>query len=155
MPEVIVLTRLGYDKLEKELAMLQTTLRPKSKERIKQARSFCDFHEDAEYEAALDEQRVIAERIDELRHIVNRAKIIPEESFTDTVELGAEVELVNVETRETMTYIVVASEEVAFHDAAISMDSPLGKALLGEKVGAEVTLSIPAGKVTVIVQAIR
>src|SRR5699024_525877 len=140
------LTKLGYEKLSNELHMLEKTIRPKSNERIKKARSFCDFHEDSEYEAALREQTKINERIKELRHMLRYADVVQDQTCKKKVGLGSQVRLVDLQTAETTIYTIVSSEEVALIEDAISDKSPLGKVLLGEVEKTEVEAQTPGGK---------
>lgn len=153
LPQKIWLTELGYEKLVDELKALETTFQPKNNERIKRARNFCDFHEDSEFAAALREQVTIMNRIRELQHILRHAKIVQSSSGTE-INLGSEVELIDVETDERTTYTIVSSEEVELHESAISVESPLGKALLGKEAGVEVTFRTPTGKRTVKINSI-
>lgn len=146
MSKKLTLTKLGYEKLSDELQTLEKTTRPKSNERIKHARSFCDFHEDSEYEAALNEQTKINERINELRHMLRYADVVQEQTIKKEVGLGSKVELVDLLMGETATYAIVSSEEVALIENAISDKSPLGKVLLGKKEKAEVKIQSPGGK---------
>src|SRR5699024_4871676 len=140
------LTKLGYEKLSDELQTLEKTARPKINERIKHARSFCDFHEDSEYEAALREQTKINERINELRHMLRYADVVQEQTYKKEVREGSKRELDCLQTGETSTYTIVSSEEAALIEDARSDKSPLEKVLKGKKEKAEIMINTPSGK---------
>lgn len=139
------LTKEGYEQLKAELDHLEKILGPKNKERIKRARSFCDFNEDSEYEAALEEQRKMNERINELRYLLDQATIIKERPSEDRVTLGSKVRVLDVVTGEQETFTIVSAEEADSFSGRISEVSPLGSALMGAEINENREVVTPNG----------
>lgn len=142
----ILLTEQGYKKLADELGELETTALPKSNERIKRARAFCDYYEDSEYKLALLEQKEIIERINELKNLLYQSAIIKKQTRKDKVRLGVMVELLDLSENTVTKHMIVSSKEITFFKDAISIESPLGRELLGKKVKDEITVHTPSGK---------
>lgn len=145
MGKELLLTKEGYEKLQQELTELETVLQPKNVARVTHARSFCDFNEDSEYDAALEEQSAIQQRIKQLQHTLRHAKIIEKEADSTTVAIGSTVEIMSVEDEEIETYTLVVPEEADPFVGHISMESPLGEALLGAMVDEEREVETPGG----------
>lgn len=139
------LTKEGYEQLKAELDHLEKILGPKNKERIKRARSFCDFNEDSEYEAALEEQRKMNERINELRYLLDQATIIKERPSEDRVTLGSMVRVLDLVTGEQETFTIVSAEEADSFSGRISEVSPLGSALMGAEINENREVVTPNG----------
>lgn len=149
MTQEIFLTQEGYDKLEAELEYLKATKRQDIAEKIRVARGFGDLSENAEYDAAKEEQAQLEERIYSIEQQLKNAKIIEDdrESAGDAVKIGSTVRVFDVEYKEEMTYTIVGTVEANPKKQKISNESPLGKALIGAKVGATVTVETPGGMV--------
>ena len=131
-----LLTYSGLRKLEDELDDLKVNQRKMIAQKIKEAREQGDLSENAEYDSAKDEQRDIETRIDEIEKILKNAEIIDEsEADTDTINVGCRVTLLDVEYDEEIEYCIVGSTEADSLKNMISNESPLGKALIGKKVG--------------------
>lgn len=145
MTEKVQLTKEGFEQLKTELDHLEKIQGPKNKERVKRARSFCDFNEDSEYEAALEEQRKIKERINELRYLLDQARIIKEEPSEYRVTLGSKVRVLDLVTEKQETFTIVSAEEADLFSGRISDVSPLGSALLGAEVNEQREVSTPNG----------
>lgn len=145
MPEEIILTREGFDKLETELQQLKTVRRREVAKRIKQAREFGDISENSEYEDAKNEQAFVEGRIREIEQMLRNARIIDDEIADDVVHLGKIVTLLDLETNEEITYSLVGSAEADPLDYKISNESPLGKAILNKKAGETVEIDAPIG----------
>ena len=116
-------------------------------QKIKEAREQGDLSENAEYDAAKDEQRDIEARIEELEKILKNAEVfVEEEADLDKVSIGCQVKILDCEFDEELTYKIVGSTEANSLKGKISNESPVGKALLGKKVGDTVTVTTPAGE---------
>ena len=144
----IFLTAEGLKKLELELEELKTVKRKEIAEKIKIARDFGDLSENSEYDEAKNEQAQIEEKIVKLDNMIANAKIIDEvELDTKTVNVGATVTLVQVESKKKLEYTIVGSAESNPLKGKISNESPVGKAILGKKKGNKVQVQLPNGNV--------
>lgn len=142
----VLLTPQGLKKLETELEHLKTVKRKEVAERIKQAIAFGDISENSEYDEAKNEQAQLEERIMKLENMLRKAKIIDEDEISvDTVSIGAKVKIMDKEFDEEVEYTIVGSAEADPYEMKISNESPVGKALLGKKVGEVVDVQIPDG----------
>ncbi len=146
MAKEVILTLEGLNKLEKELDYLKTVRRREVAERIKQALEFGDISENSEYEDAKNEQGFIEGRIIAIEKMLRNVKLIDDQEInTSEVSLGSKVTLLDLETNEELQYAIVGSTEADPFNSKISNESPVGKALLGKKVGEEVAVEVPAG----------
>ena len=115
-------------------------------EKIKEAREQGDLSENAEYDAAKDEQRDIEARIEELEAILKNAEVVVEdEADTEKINVGCKVLVYDEEFEEEVEFKIVGSTEANSLQGKISNESPLGKALIGAKVGDEISVEAPAG----------
>ena len=131
-----ILTSKGMKALEDELQVLKVVTRKEIAQKIKEAREQGDLSENAEYDAAKDEQRAIESRIEELEKIIKNAEVIDESVFDkDTVSIGSTVKFHDDEFDEELEYRIVGSTESDILNNLISNESPLGKALIGSRVG--------------------
>ena len=146
MAQEILLTAEAYKKKNDELEYLKTAGRDEIAERIKEARSFGDLSENSEYDEAKNEQAKIEARIVELEKTLENVTIIVDAVDTDAVTVGVTVTVLDVEYDEELTYRVVGSAEADPINGLISDDSPVGRALLGAKIGDEVVAEAPAGE---------
>ncbi|MEQ1849017.1 MAG: transcription elongation factor GreA [Candidatus Peribacteraceae bacterium] len=147
----VLITKEGLKKLQDELDYLKTTKRGEVAERLKEAISYGDLSENAEYEEAKNEQAFVEGRILELEKQVKHAKIITEHSTKTTkssvIDIGSVVTVKNLtEDEESETYTIVGSMEADPINHKISNESPIGKALLGREKGDTVDVTAPAGK---------
>jgi transcription elongation factor GreA len=149
MPEKeVVLTVAGLRKLEAELDYLKRVKRREVAERIKQAIEFGDITENCEYDDAKNEQAYIESKIARLENILRKARIISDEDVdTDVVRLGSRVILEDFVERDRIEYTIVGPHEADPIEMKISDESPVGKALLGHKVGDLVDVVVPMGLV--------
>ena len=139
-----ILTYAGLRKLEDELEDLKVNQRKMIAQKIKEAREQGDLSENAEYDSAKDEQRDIEARIEELEKILKNAEIVDEsEADTETINVGCKVKLLDVEFDEEIEYYIVGSTEADSLKNKISNESPLGKALIGKKVGETAQVETP------------
>ncbi len=144
----VVMTYDGLKKMEQELENLKTVRRKEVAEKIKEARGQGDLSENAEYDAAIEEQGEIESRIVQLENLLRNAEVIDEDVLKmDVVNLGSKVTVLDVEFDEEMEYTIVGSTEADPMNGRISNESPLGMALLGQKVGATVMADTPDGEV--------
>ena len=143
--------RLSAERLEElkqELTYLKTVREKEVAELIKEARSFGDLSENSEYVEAKNEQGKLYSRIAELDEILSNYTLIEEqETQKDTVHVGNNVLVRDLEFDETMQYQIVGSQEADPMNGRISEDSPFGRALLGRKAGEKVVVEAPAGSI--------
>ncbi len=140
------MTKEGFNKLKEELERLKKIERPKNIQDIAEARAHGDLSENAEYSAAKERQSFIAGRMQELEYKIATAEVIDSSSFTsDKVVFGATVSLLDLFKGENKKYKIVGEDEVDLKNGRISLASPVGKALIGSKVGDIVTIKAPAG----------
>lgn len=140
------ITPAGYETLQKELNELWHHERPKVTQEVSDAAALGDRSENAEYIYGKKRLREIDRRIRYLSGLLNRLEVIdPATVKSDRVEFGATVEAENVDTGETIVYQIVGEHEVDGKAKRISMKSPIGRALMGKKVGDDVFVSIPRG----------
>ncbi len=144
------ITDSGRKELEKELAELKSR-RGEIAEKIAEARSFGDLSENAEYDAAREEQGLLETRVIEIEDILQHASIIKSADAT-VVGLGSAVELKNGD--RTVTYTVVGPVEADPMEGKISDESPIGQALMGKRVGDEVTISTPKGEIVYTISSL-
>ena len=141
-----LLTYQGLQKLETELQDLKVVKRKEVAGKIKEAREQGDLSENAEYDAAKDEQRDIEARIEEIEKILKNAEVVVEEEVElDKINVGCQVRILDCEFEEELEYKIVGSTEANSLKGKISNESPVGKALIGAKVGDTVTVETQAG----------
>lgn len=148
MSEEILLTQEGYDKLEAERDMLVSVRRKEVSERLKEAISYGDLSENAEYDAAKNEQAELEERIHKLETMMRNAKIINEDEVSgDHVNVGLTVKVVETQTSEEQSFVIVGSTEADpfAEPARISNESLVGQGLLGKGIGEVVEIVVPDG----------
>ncbi len=148
-----VLTKQGLDKLNKELEYLKTDKRKEVSERIKVAQEFGDLSENAEYHEAKDEQAFTEGRILELEHLIKTSIVAEENSSKDIISVGSKV-LVEKDGQE-FSFTIVGSTEADPASGKISLEAPLGDALLDKKVGDEVEVKLPGGLMKYIIKDIQ
>ena len=141
-----ILTYEGLRKYEDELHELKVVKRQEVAQKIKEAREQGDLAENAEYDAAKDEQRDIEARIEELEKILKNAEVVVEDEVDlDKINIGCVVKLLDMEFSEELEYKIVGSTEADSLKGKISNESPVGKALIGCKVGDNVEVETAAG----------
>ena len=143
-----ILTSEGLKKLEDELDDLIVVKRKEVAQKIKEAREQGDLSENAEYDAAKDEQRDIEARIEEIEKILKNAEVVVEEDVNlDQINIGCSIRILDLEFDEELEYKIVGSTEANSLKGKISNESPVGKALMGKKVGDTVTVETQAGEI--------
>ena len=151
-PQTFHLTADGLEELKKELNELETIKLPEAVERVRLAREQGDLAENSEYHAARDDNAFIQGRIDELNELISRAKIV-KKTTNSVVSLGNKVTVTS--NGKTHTYHVVGKYEADPANQKISDESPLGRALMGKKVGQEVEYVAPVGKIIYRIEKIH
>jgi len=142
----IPMTAAGYTALEQELKQRQQVERPRIIQQISDARSHGDLSENAEYHAAKEQQSHNEGRIAELEDKLARAEIIDVSKLSgDTVKFGATVTLVDEDTEKQQVWQIVGETEADAKAGRISITSPLARALVGKKTGAQVEVVTPGG----------
>ncbi|HEY0581980.1 MAG TPA: transcription elongation factor GreA [Chloroflexota bacterium] len=143
--KVVYLTPEGKQRFKAELHELQTVRRHEVEDQIRRAKEFSDTVDNAEYDEAKQEQAFVEGRILELERLLATAKLIEEPTTkADFVRMGAHIKVVDPDGEEE-TYYLVGSHEADPRKGLISNESPIGRALIGKRVGDEVTVVAPAG----------
>jgi transcription elongation factor GreA len=142
-------TEEGLQKLKAELHQLRSVERKLATQAIVEARDKGDLSENAEYDAAREAQALLELRIAKLEDVIANARIIDETKIDlSKASILTTVKIKNLTNGASMKYTLVAENEADLKIGKISVDSPIGKALLGKKVGDKVDVQVPAGKVT-------
>ena len=148
MEKKTVLTREGFEKLEKELENLKVNRRKEVSERIKKALAFGDLSENSEYDEAKNEQAKIEARIADIEVTIKNCKVIDDKKLSNNkIHIGSKVKVHDCSFNEDYTYKIVGSNESDPLNGCISDESPVGKALLGASVGDEIAVETPGGVV--------
>ncbi|MDE6001325.1 MAG: transcription elongation factor GreA [Clostridia bacterium] len=140
-----VMTQKNYDDLKKELDYLVKVKRPEIIERIAEARSHGDLSENAEYDAAREEQRSNEGKIAELEYQIKNADVREEVNDNSYVHLNSVVKVYDSDMEEEAVYTITSVTDVDVMNGKISVESPVGAALLKKKKGDTVTVSCPDG----------
>ncbi len=146
MAKKTLLTYKGLQDYENELQELKVVRRKEVAQKIKEAREQGDLSENAEYDAAKDEQRDIEARIEELEAILKNVEVVVEDEIDlDAINVGCQVKILDCDYNEELDYKIVGSTEANSLKGKISNESPVGKALIGAKVGDTVSVETQAG----------
>ena len=145
MAEKFVMTQKNLEDLKKELEHLVKVKRPEIIERIAEARSHGDLSENAEYDAAREEQRSNEGKIAELEYKIKNAEVLEEDTDNSYVHLNSVVTVYDEDMEEEEVYTITSVTEVDVMAGKISLDSPVGEALMRKRVGDKVTVSCPDG----------
>jgi len=141
-----ILTYEGLRLLEDELQELKVNKRKEVAQKIKEAREQGDLSENAEYDAAKDEQREIEARIEEIDKILKNAEVVVEDEVeVDVINIGCRVKIIDLEYNDEMEYKIVGSTEANSLKGKISNESPVGKALIGARIGDIVNVETHSG----------
>ncbi|MCA9470937.1 MAG: transcription elongation factor GreA [Nitrospirales bacterium] len=151
----IPMTQKGYQGLKEELDRLRKVERPKVIQAIAEAREHGDLRENAEYKAAKEQQQFIENRLAEIEYKLTEAQVIEvTPGPSETVVFGATVKLADLESGEEKQYRLVGQEEADIKTGSISVQSPIGRGLIGHHVGDIVQIQRPAGTIEYEVQDI-
>jgi len=143
------MTQEGYDRLNAELDELKTTGRQEAAKAIAEAREKGDLSENAEYDAAKDAQGLLELKINELEHALANARVLDASTVdTSEVRLLTKVKIKNMKIKKEVTYTIVSESEANLKEKKISVSSPIGKGLLGKKVGEVANITTPAGQIS-------
>ncbi|BCI61565.1 transcription elongation factor GreA [Solibaculum mannosilyticum] len=149
MAKQVLLTDEGLRKLEAELEELKTVKRKEIADKIEVARSFGDLSENSEYDEAKNDQAIVEARIAELEAMLRNVKVLDEDELsTEMIHVGSKVKLYDREFEEEVEYQIVGSTEADPSKGRISDECPVGKGLLGHRVGESVEIEVPDGVVT-------
>ena len=143
-----ILTYAGLKQYEDELQNLKVFRRKEVAQKIKEAREQGDLSENAEYDAAKDEQRDIEARIEQIEKILKNAEVVVEDEVDlDKISVGCVVKVLDVEYDEEEEFKLVGSSEANSLNGKISNESPVGKALIGARVGDTIKVETQAGEI--------
>ena len=143
---IIYLSQQGYDDLKSDLNRLKLIERPKIISQIAEARDKGDLSENAEYDAAKEAQGLLEARIAKLEQDLNNARVLDKDNMdTSIVRLLTRVTVLNTSNNIEMTYAIVSESEANLAEKKISSTSPIGKGLLGKKIGDVVNINVPSG----------
>ena len=146
MSELDYYTQEGYDKLKAELKHMKTVLRPSLSEQIGEAIDKGDLSENAEYDAAKEAQGLLEAKINKLENIVSNARVLDDSDLdTSKALILSNVKIKNVSNGMELIYTLVAENEADLKAKKISVDSPIGKGLLGKTVGDIADIQVPNG----------
>jgi len=146
MSGFIYLSREGMEKLKDELNNLKSTERPKIINQIAEARDKGDLSENAEYDAAKEAQGLLESRIARLETELSKSRVLDEKNIDlSTSKLLTTVKIENIQSKQTMSYTLVSESEADLKNKKISISSPIGRGLMGKKVGEIVNISVPSG----------
>ena len=146
MSEISYYTEEGLSNLKEEIKNLESVERPKISQQIAEARDKGDLSENAEYDAAKEAQGMLEARISKLKNKLANARLIDDSEIDDSkVFILSTVKIKNVKNSMEMTYTLVAENEADIRAGKISVDSPIGKGLLGKEVGQIADISTPVG----------
>lgn len=142
------MTPSGYEKISQELRRLKSVDRPQNIRDIETAREHGDLRENAEYHAAKEKQGLIEGRLRELEARLAAAEVIDPATVNagDKIVFGATVGLIDVDTNEAVTYMIVGDDESDIKEHKIGVSSPLAKGLIGKSLGDEVSIRTPKGQ---------
>jgi len=139
-------TKEGLAKLKEELHEMETVQRPSITKQIAEARDKGDLSENAEYDAAKEAQGLLEMKINKLQEVINEARLIDESQLDDSkVFILSKVKIKNQSNGTEMSYILVAENEADLKSGKISIDSPIGKGLLGKERGDVAEIEVPNG----------
>src|SRR5687768_15859544 len=156
MPELIPMTRTGFDKLKAELEQLESVEMPKIQARIANARSEGDLSENAEYHGARESQGMLQAKINLLRDKLARASIVKTDTLPkDQVGFGATVVVKDLDFGDKEEFTLVGAGEEDYDSGKILVTSPLAQGLISKKVGDKVEIEVPAGKMKFEILEIR
>lgn len=155
MAKVSYYTEEGLQRLKDELNYLRTKGRADIAKQIAEARDKGDLSENAEYDAAKDAQGLLEMKIAKLDEVVGNGRVIDEKKIdTSKVSVLSKAKIQNKKNGAVITYLLVSEEEADLKAGKISVKSPIGKGLLGKKVGDTVEIHVPAGKMEFEIQEI-
>jgi len=143
------MTKEGYNKLMEEVNFLESERRPAISKQIAEARDKGDLSENAEYDAAKEMQGIIEAKIAQLKNLISNARLIDENRIsTDSIQILNKVTIRNTKNNQKMVYTLVSESEANLKEGKIAVNTPIGKGLLGKKVGDIAEIKVPSGLMT-------
>ena len=151
MSDITYLSREGYEKLNEDLRNCIVNERAEISRQIAEARDKGDLSENAEYDAAKDAQAMLEMKISKLEHIIANARILDDQQIDDNSKayILSRVEILNHNIGKKLTYTLVAPEEADHKLGKISIQSPIGKSIIGRSVGDVLEIEVPAGQIKI------
>jgi len=143
--KTIFLTREGLKNLKEEIKYLEGAKRKEIQEDISRALKFGDITENAEYNIALEAQRMNEINIVRLKQKLSQAKVVEENCFSEGIGIGTTLKLKNLDSGKELEYIFAPEDQIDFTQHKISINSPIGQAFLGHQEGEEVEIEVPIG----------
>jgi transcription elongation factor GreA len=143
--EEIIITRAGYEQLKRELDKLENVEAIEMAERRVEVQGEAAFSEDSAFIDAMKEKNYLDERIGRLKSIIATATIIDDDPDPETASPGDRVIVKDLDTKEELTFDLLGGVEVAHGRRGVSIASPVGKALLGKRVGDQIEVQVPDG----------
>lgn len=144
-----IITKNDLQRLEEELTELRVVKRKEIAQKIKEARELGDLSENAEYDAAMDEQRDIESRIDELEGLLKNVEVVDEDEIDlESVGVGSKVTVLNLNNNKQSTFQIVGTTGANALLGKISNESPVGRELMGAKVDQVISVELPNGVVS-------
>jgi len=141
----IFLTKEGLKNLKEEIKYLEEIKRKEIQSEISQALEYGDITENAEYNIALEAQRMNEINIVRLKQKLSRVKVVEEDSYSEGIGIGTTLKLINLDSGKKLEYTFVPDDQIDFNQHKISMNSPLGQAFLGYQEGEEIEIEVPIG----------
>ena len=146
---IVYMTEEGYKKMLEEITFLETVKRPEISRQIAEARDKGDLSENAEYDAAKEAQGLLEMKIAQLKDKVANARMIDDTKLnTHTVQILNKVKIKNTKNNAGMQYMLVSESEANLKEGKIAVSTPIGKGLLGKKVGDIAEIQVPSGIMT-------
>lgn len=146
---IVYMTEEGYKKMLEEITFLETVKRPEISRQIAEARDKGDLSENAEYDAAKEAQGLLEMKIAQLKDKVANARMIDDTKLnTHTVQILNKVKIKNTKNNAVMHYMLVSESEANLKEGKIAVSTPIGKGLLGKKVGDIAEIQVPSGIMT-------
>ena len=140
------MSREGYEKLQNELNELVTVKRAEVAQKLKEARSFGDLSENAEYDEAKNEQGILEAQIAELQAIIDNAEVVDDDNISvDEVGMSSVIKIRRLDTGKIETFTIVGTNQVNVKEGKISDESPIGKSAMKKKVGDTFIVNAPVG----------
>ena len=142
------MSREGYENLKAQLNHLITVERPEIAQKLKEARSYGDLSENAEYDEAKNEQAQLESRIAQLQYTIDHAEVVEDEDINlEEVGMGTVMTIKDVETGEVEELKIVGTNEANFFENKISDESPIGKAAMKKRIGDTFIVETPGGEI--------
>jgi transcription elongation factor GreA len=141
----IFLTKEGLKNLKEEIKYLEEIKRKEIQNEISQALKYGDITENAEYNIALEAQRMNEINIVRLKQKLSRVKVVKEDSYSEGIGIGTTLKLKNLDSGKKLEYIFVPDDQIDFNQHKISINSPLGQAFIGYQEGEEIEIKVPIG----------